>query len=397
MAVHNEMESSALPRRPARPARLVGLCIVALAVVLAGVVIVSRFMTPTSMLVAGYSHNCLMFSDGTVSCWGDPPTFGHDEENGKTTPVVISGLADAAFVSANTNTCAVHADGAVSCWGPSYSEVSSGGTRTQLTPTPLPGVAGAVKIALGVAHACVVSDEASVSCWGLNEYGQLGDGTTDAHAVTDIATSVPVQGATKVTAISAGSSHTCVVGKDRSVRCWGYNNNNGQLGDGTNTNRATAAPVASLPPVSAVSAGAWHTCALLNDRTVRCWGSNEAGQLGNGTTWSSSTGLPVVGLASVRAIAAGAGHTCAIQKDRTVVCWGNNEYGQLGNGTTTDSTVPVQVENLTGAVDIVAGASHTCAALRDHTVVCWGANGAGQLGTGTNTSSLVPVEVSALR
>jgi len=387
--------------RPAKPTKLprtIGFGLIALAVALAGVFFVPRLLTRAPVLAAGGSHTCVLFSDGTVSCWGDPPTFGHNEENGKTTPTPIPELTDAVSVSANSETCAVHIDGTVSCWGPSLSEVSSGGTRTQLTPVLMPGIGDAVKIVLGVGHACTMTDDASVSCWGGNEYGQVGNGTEIRDSAMGSAASAQVIGIADVTAISAGSSHTCAVSKDNTVKCWGYNLH-GQLGDGSTTNRATATPVANLPAVSAIAAGAWHTCALGKDRTVECWGRDDSGQLGDGTTTSSPspTATPIPGLSNVKAIAAGGSHTCAIRKDRTVVCWGNNQSGQLGDGTLTSSTTPVPVSNLTGVVSIAAGGSHTCAVRKDRTVVCWGDNSAGQLGTGDNTSSPVPVEVIALR
>lgn len=387
--------------RPAKPTKLprtIGFGLIALAVALAGVFFVPRLLTRAPVLAAGGSHTCVLFSDGTVSCWGDPPTFGHNEENGKTTPTPIPELTDAVSVSANSETCAVHIDGTVSCWGPSLSEVSSGGTRTQLTPVLMPGIGDAVKIVLGVGHACTMTDDASVSCWGGNEYGQVGNGTEIRDSAMGSAASAQVIGIADVTAISAGSSHTCAVSKDNTVKCWGYNLH-GQLGDGSTTNRTTATPVANLPAVSAIAAGAWHTCALGKDRTVECWGRNDSGQLGNGTTTSSPspTATQVAGLTDVKAIAAGGSHTCAIRKDRTVVCWGDNQSGQLGDGTLTSSTTPVPVSNLTGVVGIAAGGSHTCAVRKDRTVVCWGSNSAGQLGTGDNTSSPVPVEVTGLR
>lgn len=385
-------------RKPAKLPRVIGLGLVVLAVALAGVFFVPRLLTRAPVLAAGSSHTCVLMSDGTVSCWGDPPTFGHNDENGKTTPRPILELTDAVSVSANSETCAVRADGTVSCWGPRLSDISTGGTHTQLTAIPMQGITGAVKITAGVEHFCMVMDDASVSCWGDNQYGQVGNGTEIRDSAMGSAASAQVVGVADVTAISAGSSHTCAVSKDNTVKCWGYNLH-GQLGDGSTTNRTTATPVANLPAVSAIAAGAWHTCALGKDRTVECWGRNDSGQLGNGTTTSSPspTATQVAGLTDVKAIAAGGSHTCAIRKDRTVVCWGDNQSGQLGDGTLTSSTTPVPVSNLTGVVGIAAGGSHTCAVRKDRTVVCWGSNSAGQLGTGDNTSSPVPVEVTGLR
>ncbi|NLI86208.1 MAG: hypothetical protein GX440_12650 [Propionibacterium sp.] len=153
-------------RKPAKLPRVIGLGLIVLAVALAGVFFVPRLLTRAPVLAAGSSHTCVLTSDGTVSCWGDPPTFGHNDENGKTTPRPILELTDAVSVSANSETCAVRADGTVSCWGPRLSDISTGGTHTQLTAIPMQGITGAAKIAAGVEHFCMVMDNASVSCWG---------------------------------------------------------------------------------------------------------------------------------------------------------------------------------------------------------------------------------------
>ena len=141
---------------------------------------------------------------------------------------------------------------------------------------------------------------------------------------------------------------------------------------------------------------------MLNTGAVNCWGRNSNGQLGNGTTTDSSAPVAVSAFTDVSAtavsITAGSFHTCAVLNTGAVNCWGTNSFGRLGNGTTTDSSVPVAVAAFTDgatAVSITAGDFHTCALLNTGAVNCWGCNGYGQLGNDTTTDSSVPVAVAA--
>ena len=194
--------------------------------------------------------------------------------------------------------------------------------------------------------------------------------------------------------LATGFSHTCAILDDGTVQCWGYNAY-GQLGAGDQANRNAPVTVSNLGPAVSVAAGASHTCAILsNSGVVRCWGVGFA--LGNGSTTGLST-VPVAvsGLTNVVALAAGAQHNCAIRVDGTVWCWGVNTHGQLGNNSVAPAYVPVQVSNLLGAVSVSAGDSHTCAALANGTVKCWGDNSEHQLGNGSSvTFSAVPVTAS---
>jgi alpha-tubulin suppressor-like RCC1 family protein len=251
-----------------------------------------------------------------------------------------------------------------------------------------------VAISTGGSQTCAVVEDGAVQCWGGNSQGQLGDGTTtDKHVPT------PVTGlAGPATAIAAGAFHTCALIEGGTVQCWG-DNVRGGLGDGTTTDSTTPVSVTGLGGgVTAISAGFDHTCALIEGGTVQCWGGNSQGQLGIGNRTNKNTPVSVSSLGgTVTAISAGSLYSCAVIEGGAVKCWGNNTDGELGNGNTTDQTTPVSVSGLGGAATAVAaGSDHTCALIEGDSPRCWGDNFVGALGNGTTNDSLTPVTVLGL-
>jgi alpha-tubulin suppressor-like RCC1 family protein len=282
--------------------------------------------------------------------------------------------------------------GIVQCWGlNTYGQLGDGTAVSSSSPVSVVGIHNALAIGGGNSHSCSLLLDGSVQCWGFNANGQLGNGTT-----TDSYIPVVVSGIGTVTALAVGGEHTCARLANGTVQCWGRNTH-GQLGDNSMTDSATPVAVNGITTATAVAAGDAHSCAVLVDGTVWCWGFNDSGQLGTGNTTPSIVPVQVSGITNATAIAAGDNHTCARLDDGTVVCWGSNSNGQVGNGSSTPTfKTPRVVSGLTTAVSITAGSAHNCARLSDDSVECWGLNNHGQLGDATVADHSVPVAVSGI-
>ncbi len=279
-------------------------------------------------------------------------------------------------------------------------------------PTDEAPTSGINSIRVGASHTCALFNDGSLRCWGLNNYGQLGLGSTfwygddePAHA----AGPVPLVGVG--TKLALGGQHTCALLNTGLVRCWGQNVY-GQLGYNTTEHVGDGEQIASYGYVNLggiatkLAAGAEHTCALMNTGKVRCWGRNNHGQLGYGHTYNvGDNEQPYfygdVNLGpdvTVKDIVAGEGHTCALLTTGSVRCWGLNSSGQLGTGSTSnpigDTEVPADSVpvNVGGPVrQLSAGNNHTCAVLAEtDNVRCWGLNSWGQLGYGHHSIVTTP-------
>jgi alpha-tubulin suppressor-like RCC1 family protein len=318
---------------------------------------------PATEIAAGYVHTCALLATGNIKCWGYNANgqLGIGNNIDSSIPIEITGGALAGktvtqiAAGAGVHTCALLSDATIACWGGNgFGQLGTSDTAERNIPVAITGGALAGKtitqIAVGGGHSCALFSDSTVACWGNNLLGQLGIGNySDSHIPVAV-TGGALDGKT-VTQISAGSQHTCALLSDATIACWGANND-GQLGTGI-TSRDINVPVAVSEgsnaghTVTRITASGYHTCAVLSDGTVSCWGRNEYGQLGTGDTTNSNTPLAVTGGAltgkTVTRVSAGREHTCALLANGTVACWGMSHTGRLGNGSTIDSYIPVAV------------------------------------------------------
>jgi alpha-tubulin suppressor-like RCC1 family protein len=346
-------------------------------------------------IAAGGAHTCAVLPDKTAACWGDNAN-GKLGQTGVTIlsiPLTVPGLTEVASMAAGAqHTCALSTSGTVSCWGDnSQGQLGIGSTASKTMPTAVLGLTDVVALKTHLSSTtCALKSNGSVSCWGSNANGDIGDGAVSSAIRT---TPVQVANLSEVVSLAKGFGHTCALINDGTVKCWGLNDW-GQLGDGTKLNRSLATAVLGITNAVSISAGDQHTCALLANGSVNCWGRNDDGQLGLGNLIGSLTPTLVPGLLSVVALELGSNHSCALNADTSVVCWGYNAAGQLGDGTTTKRAVPTTVAGLTNVAALTAGTVHTCALKTDGNMACWGWNGSGQLGDSTLFSKTTSTPVT---
>lgn len=325
--------------------------------------------TDWTRMIASNHHACGLRSGNAVECWG--VNFFGELANGmpqdSDEPTVAIGtfttvaLGDHSFAG-------IAADGSLWLAG-QYPDL----VTKQLAPTRYAAAGSTKAVSIGDQHMCRIQSNDTLACGGLNNRGQLGDGTTINKE------SVVLGGTWRL--IAAAASQTCGVTLANQLQCWGRNDT-GQLGTG-NTNEANTPQPVTLPgatgPVGVLSLGRDFTCAVTTTGELYCWGAGDRGQLGNGS-FGSTTPVRVGSASDWRHIAAGDAHACAIKTDNTLWCWGENDLGQAGP-VLGNQTVPLQIGGAQW-LDVSAGARFTCAVKGDQTRWCFGNNGDGELGNG---------------
>jgi alpha-tubulin suppressor-like RCC1 family protein len=394
------------------------------------------------MVAAGHNYSCAVLTSGAVKCWGENYVgqlgLGNTATYGNTSSTIGSGLPTVdigqtvKYIAAgeHNTTCAIRADDETVCWGRGYGYLlgtgvwntiigdQSGEMGSALTPVDF-GSSYAVTLSEGDDHICALLASGAVKCWGQNSEGQLGiNGTDNFGDSSELGANWPavdLYGNTAV-AVSAGAFHTCAILSSGDVTCWGLNNY-GQLGYGDTTNRGSADLGSALETVNlgygktatAIAAGGYFTCAILNDGTLKCWGYNASGQLGQDSTTTLGDGgnemgdylLPIDlgdGRTAKNVYAsrrADLDYTCAILDNDSLKCWGQNDNGQLGlgdssnRGDATGEMATLGTVNLGSgqtAAQVAMGEIHTCVLLTSTDIKCFGKGSAGQLGNGTGGS-----------
>ena len=354
-------------------------------------------------IAAGSHHSCARYDDGTAKCWGNNSLGQLGSAAATTwTPQAVN-LNGIAWISAGgEHTCAIRTDTTLWCWGRNTSgelgRVENVGTiNPNQAPAPVMkgpnALDGVVHVATGDTSTCAVVDTGRIYCFGGNFFGQLG---TNVNLGTGNPNSSPilVAGILDAEKVTNHADHTCALRSNDTVSCWG-DNLAGQLGNGNTT--ASWSPVgANSLGIDEVSVGYMHTCAATWNARARCWGRNMDGQLGTavnaGTNNPTSSPTEVPNLTDVGDITAGEEHTCTRTTANRVKCWGNNEYGQLGRSTpgADYSSTPAPIDNFNDIETVVAGRDHTCALSTTGAVSCWGLNVSGQFGRFPNFNLVNP-------
>ena len=389
----------------------------------------------------GDSLVCTRLSGGRVKCWGAGGFLGLGDvanrgdqpgEMGANLPAVDLGVGVNAtdVVAGEGHACARLEGGGVKCWGANFfGQLGSGNVQTRgdqpgemgdaLLPVDLGPGAVAVAVSVGRNSTCAALADGTLKCWGGNIYGQLGLGDTQSRGDQpgQMGANLPVvalgQGATAV-GVVCGGSHTCALLEGGLTKCWGLNGT-GQLGLGDTQRRGDQpGEMGDMLPFVQLGAGVKvvrlalgdaHSCAVLDDGRVKCWGANNLGQLGLGDTNSRGDqpgemgdALPAVDLGAGQKavdVAAGQGFSCTLLESGAVKCWGGNYGGSLGLGDTgVRGDQPGEMGDALPAVDLGAGrtalaidanvlsVATACARLDDASLKCWGTNHNGKLGLG---------------
>ncbi|MGB2090211.1 MAG: ELWxxDGT repeat protein, partial [Candidatus Poseidoniaceae archaeon] len=397
----------------------------------------SAFAYANDKLATGSFHTCAILDNGDLKCWGrdDQGQLGdggttHSYTTHTTSPPAIvidlgTGRTAVAVDIGEKHTCAILDNGDLKCWGrDNHGALGNGGSKTDTyapstTAIDLGTGRTAVAVSCGIDHTCALLDNGEIKCWGLDDKGQLGDGGTSTSLTHTTSPSTPVNLGTGRTAVavSAGHSHTCAILDNGDVKCWG-NNIKGQLGIGNTTNMGVrpgdmgdnlnTVDLGTGRTAVAVYGGYLHTCAILDNGDLKCWGSDQYGELGDGgSTHTSSTyttspsAIPIdLGPGRTAVAVHAESHTCALLDNGDVKCWGWDYKGQLGDGGSNSDraappSTPIDLGSGRTAVSVSAGVYHSCAILDNGDIKCWGGDGYGQLGDGgSNSDQSSPVSVS---
>ena len=350
---------------------------------------------------AGLEHTCGVTTNDVGYCWGDNRSgqLGNGTLDASTRPVAVSGgLRFEQIMTGLGFSCGITTDDRAYCWGSNtFGQLGDGTSGTnRLTPVAVAGERRFAHIRAGNNHTCAITPFGGGFCWGANFFGQLGDNTK-------IQRNVPVRihgGGLLYRQIFPAERHTCALATDERAYCWGVNED-GQLGDGTTIQKLKPAAVAGGHRFRQVIAGGagrsgFHSmsCGVATTSRTYCWGDNTNGQLGDGTKLQRTVPTLVHGGLDFVELSANGLNVCGATRDNAAYCWGFNGFGQLGDGTFTDRSIPTRVVGTQAFRRVDAGHFQTCAVTLNDRAFCWGSNTFGELGNGTSGgNSPTPVAV----
>jgi alpha-tubulin suppressor-like RCC1 family protein len=350
-----------------------------------------------TFVAGGTDHTCGLLASGAAQCWGSnfSGQLGTGNMTNSNSPSAVQGTAAfRTLIAGVRTTCGVTAAGAMHCWGSrGFGELGDGQTAYRLVPTRV-NSSGLSSVQTGVQFSCGLSSSGVARCWGINDFGQLGNGT-----LTNASLPTPVTGQASPNAeIAVGYYHACSRTGAGAVMCWGLGDF-GRLGNGALTNRNVPTTVSGGQTYRSIAAGLDHTCGVTTTGQVQCWGRNLSGQLGTGNVTARNVPTAVVGVAGItfEEVTAGTFTTCARTTAGAVYCWGENDEGSVGDGTTTDRTQPVLINVGAPVARVSTRERSTCAVATTGTMFCWGSNRTGNLGTGsppTPIGQLTPAVVT---
>lgn len=338
---------------------------------------------------AGVAITCAVTAAAEGYCWGD--SWGGTLGNGigyseVWRPSLIAGGIQWSVVTPGGDngigfafTCGASTGGTAYCWGNNAAGIFGSSIPQQsFVPLALPDTGAANSVVAGVVTSCIL---------GVNRVRCFGSRFSGVYPTTYSAPPA-------LQSLTAGGVHLCGLTAAGSAYCWGENDA-GQLGDGTTTSRSTPTAVAGSGVYASIDGGRHATCAVDGAGVGWCWGENDQGQLGEGTQVGRAVPTRVSGGIAFRVISTGEAHSCGVSTAGIAYCWGNNSSGQLGDGTSDDRLAPVEIAGSLRFLFISAGYAHTCGVTDQQRVYCWGNNFQGELGNESNTNSYLPVAVWA--
>lgn len=352
-------------------------------------------MAPVTLVASG-AHSCMLTADGTAYCWGynGLGALGTgDSLADNPVPVAVSGGLHFQTLSLSKQggvSCGLVVDGRAYCWGVNkFGQLGDGTTEGRLLPSAVAGALSFRSIAVGTAHACAVSTAGDAYCWGFTSNGAFGNAMLGTQ-VEPRRAAVGLQ----FKLVVAGGDFTCGLTIDGAAYCWGLGGT-GQLGDGKALTSMTPVAVAGGVTFRTLVAGHQSVCGLTVAGVAYCWGYNFYGTIGDGTSGRDGgstrrvSPVPVVGGLTFASLSAGLSTMCGVTADGTGYCWGYNDLGAVGDGTTTHRSQPVRIAGNLTFQHVAAGTFSSCGLTTDNAVYCWGENFHGGLGIGSTADVVI--------